>query len=93
MDDAVIVRALQGVGDLDGDGNRLVERNRRDCDPVRQRRPLDELHGERAEVALAFLEAEDLRDVGMVERRERLRFALETREPIGIAGQRRPAGP
>ena len=38
--------------------------------------------------AADFLEAVDLRDVRMIERREHLRFALEPRQPIGIGRER-----
>ncbi len=57
-------------------------------DPLRQILTLDQLHHECTRVAGA-LEAVDLGDVGMIERRQRLRLALETRQPLGIAGQRR----
>ena len=60
-------------------------------DPLRQVLALDQLHHQRADVADRF-EAVDVRDVRMVERRERLRFALEPRQPFGIAGEERPAG-
>jgi hypothetical protein len=39
-----------------------------------------------------ILEAVDVRDVGMIERREDLRFALEPREAIGITGKMPTAG-
>ena len=48
--------------------------------------PVDQLHHQRAH-ALGVLEAVDLRDVRMIERREDLRFALEAGETIGIVGE------
>ena len=36
-----------------------------------------------------FFQAVDVRDVRMVQRREDFRFALESRQPLGIAGHRR----
>ena len=57
------------------------------CDPLRQILALDEFHRERAH-AVAVFEAVNLRDVRMVERRERLRFAREAREAIGVVGER-----
>ena len=36
-------------------------------DPLRERRALDQLHHESAMVAVALLEAVNLRDVGMIE--------------------------
>ena len=47
MDDAALVRGGKCVGDLTCDGQRLVARNRTVCDPVGQRRPIDELEDER----------------------------------------------
>jgi hypothetical protein len=47
---------------------------------------VDQFHHQR-ERAVAFLDAVDLRDVGMVERRQRLRLALEARPPLGIRRQ------
>ena len=42
----------------------------------------------RARTPLRFFEAVDRGDVGMIQRRERLRFAREPREPIGIVRER-----
>ena len=53
---------------------------------------LDQLHHERRD-AVGSLEAVDLRDVRMVERREDLRFALEARQTIGIVAQTPRAEP
>jgi hypothetical protein len=50
----------------------LIERNGTACDPLRKILALDEFHRQRAHVFAVF-EAVNLRDVRMVERRERLR--------------------
>ena len=55
-------------------------------DALRQVLALDQLHHQRAHAA-RFLEAVDVRDVRMVQRREHLRFAREPREPFGIVGE------
>jgi hypothetical protein len=68
MDDALFVCGFERAGDLRRDRERLVQRHRALCDAIRQRGPLDELHDER-DHATALLEAVDLRDVRMVERR------------------------
>ena len=47
MDDAVLVRGLERVGDLLRDRQRFIERNRSVPYPVRERRPLDQLQHER----------------------------------------------
>ena len=66
MNDALLVRRFQCLGDLLGDGQCLVERNRPLRDTVRERRSLDQLHHERADT-VALFEAVDLRDVRMVQ--------------------------
>ena len=38
---------------------------------------------------LPFFDAVDVRDVGMIEGGEHLRFAPESGEPVGVGGQRR----
>jgi hypothetical protein len=53
-------------------------------DAVGQRRAFDQLHDESAG-AVGLFEAVDLRDVGMIQYSERLRLALEARQPLGIA--------
>ena len=87
MDDPLLVRRFERLGNLLRDRQRLVERDRAARDPLRQILALDQFHDERAHAA-GFLEAVDVRDVRMVQRRERLRFAREPREPIGIVRER-----
>ena len=60
-------------------------------DAVGQRLALDQFQHQRAD-AVRLFEAVDRADVRMIERREHARFALEARQPIGIAGERRAAG-
>ncbi len=67
---------------------------RRSVDDLRQRRALDQLHHQRVNHRSAtcrrrVFEAVDLRDVGVVERREHVRLAPEPREPIGRVGNER----
>ena len=75
MDDALVVRGFERVGDLPRDAERLVERNRSLLDPLGQRRPFDQLHHQRV-----LLDAVDRRDVRMIQRREHLRLAREARQ-------------
>ena len=87
MDDALLVRGVQGVRDLFGERQRFGERDR----PSAMRSasvgpstssmtsawtPLPSLR--------PSLEAVDDRDVGMAERRERLGFPLEARQAIRV---------
>ena len=48
---------------------------------------IDQFHHDRTHIA-AFFEAVDVRDVGVIECRQRLRFACEPREPVEVAGER-----
>jgi len=45
--------------------------------------PFDEFHDQRADAA-GFLEAVNVGDVRVIQRGERLRFACEAREPVGV---------
>ena len=92
MDDALLVRRFEGAPDLPADAHRLVERNRSLGDAIRQRWSLDELEDERGLPSVIF-ESVNGGDVGMVQRGEELRFALEAGQPIGIARRRGRAGP
>ena len=87
VDDAALVRGLERRGDLTRDRQRFVERNRALRDAVRQRRAVDQFEHQRALRQPCFLEPVDLRDVRMIERREHLRLALESRDAIGIGGE------
>ncbi len=79
MDDALFVCRLERIGDLPCDRQRLGERDRSTRDDRRQVVPVDELHHQGVRLA-----AVDLRDVRVVQRRERLRLAREPGEPLGI---------
>src|SRR5262249_47238842 len=71
------------IRDLSRDRERLVDGQGSARDAVGKRRPLDELHDEKRSV-VALLDAVDVRDVGMVQRRQDLRFAAEPRKTIRI---------
>ena len=87
MNDANLVRGLEGFGDLPRDRQRVTWRHRSARDEHRQVVALDELYHERAHPA-GFVDAEDLRDVRVIERRERLGFAYEARQPVGVLRKR-----
>ena len=91
MDDPLLVRRFERVGDLSRDRQRFVERNRAASNPHRQIVAFDELHDEGVHAAAIF-ESVDRRDVRMIERGEDLRFALKAREAIGDRPQRLRAG-
>ena len=71
MDDALLVRGVQRVGDLRGDANGLLRSKRPTRDHLRQRRPLDQLEHQRA-AAVPFFEAVDGCNMRMLEGGERL---------------------
>ena len=117
MNDALLVRRVERVGDLLRDGPGLAERNRPARDAIRERRSLDQLDHERGDppglqprgcIGMTLMERRvdrsmerrvlrpggyrlddpvDVRDVRMVERREHLRLAFESRQPLGIVGE------
>ena len=84
MDDALLVRRLERVGDLCRDRQRLGERHCTTRDVRGKIFALDQFHDERGEVG-GLLESVDRGDVWMIERGEHFGFALKSREPIGIA--------
>src|SRR5215510_4731929 len=87
MDDALLVRGFERLGNLPCERQRLDERQRPARDPPIERLAVDELHDEEVPHAGLF-EAVELRDMRMIERRESLRLALEARDPIGIGRER-----
>ena len=87
MDDALLVRRLERVTDLPGDGQSLVDRHRPDPEPFGERLPFDELEHESFD-AVGFHEPVDRADVRMVERGQKLGFPLEPRQPLGVLGDR-----
>jgi hypothetical protein len=89
VDDAPLVRGGQTIGDLSGHLQRIVHRERPALDALGEIFARHQLHHERTGARRAIrgghlLEAVDLRDVRVIERRERSGLALESREAIGI---------
>ena len=87
MNDALLMRRFEGFGDLFGDGQRFVDGDGTLLDAIGECRSVDEFEHERAGV-VALLDAVNLRDVGMVERRQDVCFTLETCETIRIVCKR-----
>ena len=83
VDDALLVRGFERVGDLARDRERLLNRQRARRQTLGERRALDQLEHEAAD-AVGLLEAVDRADVRMIQRRQHPRLALEAREPLGI---------
>ena len=87
MDDPLLVGRFEGFGDLLGDGQGFVDRDRPLRDAVRQRRPLDEFKDQRLD-AVRLLQPVDAPDVGMVQRGEHLGLTLEAGQPVRVGGER-----
>jgi hypothetical protein len=81
------VRGLERLGNLPRHGQRLVHWDRAAGDPLRQILALDQFHHERTD-ATGLFQAVDVRNVRVVERRERLRLPREPRQPVWIARER-----
>ena len=77
MDDALLVRGFECVGYLPRDVERVLERDPGGAQGhVSERLAIDQLHDQRVHAA-TFLDAVNLRDVRMIERREDVRLTLE----------------
>ena len=85
MHDAALVRGVERVGDLRGDGQRLDERNRAAREPCLEVFALDQFHDEDGRSS-AVLEAVDGGNVGVIQCRECPRFTLEACAALRISG-------
>ena len=83
MNDALVVGVLERLRDLPRDLERLVDGNGTAGEPLLQILALDQLEREEG-LAARLLEPVDRGDVGMVERREHVRLALEAGEPLRV---------
>ncbi|HYM23527.1 MAG TPA: hypothetical protein VEU08_09970 [Vicinamibacterales bacterium] len=83
MNDPLFVCGFEGFSDLLRDSQGFVDRQRASRDAIRQRRSLDQLHDECWRTG-GILEAMDVRDVGMIQRREEPGLPLEPREAFAI---------
>jgi hypothetical protein len=86
VDDAALVRRLDGRGDPSGHPQCLLHLHPARAQPLLQRLPLDQLQHREAD-AVGFLEAVNRRDVGMRDRRQDPRLPLQLRQPLGIGGE------
>jgi hypothetical protein len=90
---AMLVRVIEGIGDLLREGERLLRRHGARRDPVGQRLPLDQLHHERPRargpgVERGYLfETVQRGDVRVSQAGENLGFALEPRPAFRVCRQ------
>ena len=85
MHDADLVSGLERRGNLTRDRQRFIHRQPASPNPRREVIALDELHHQDAAVVIAPRDTVNLRDVWMVDRRQRRGFAFEPRHAFGIA--------
>ncbi len=83
MDDALLVGGAQALGELGCPVEDLGEVEPLLRDQSVQRLAFHQLHGEEVAVAL-LLDGEQGHHIGVAERRNGARFALETLEPVGV---------
>ena len=83
MDDPLLVRFRERLGDLTRDHDRLVDGDRSALDSIGERPAFDELEHQELRRTRS-VEAVDRRDVRMIQCCEYLRLALEARDAIGI---------
>ena len=88
IDDPLLVRRFERLRNLRRDRQRINNWNRAVRDAIGQRRPFDQLHHQRDGPA-RLLQAVDVRDVRVVQRRENFGFALKAGEPVGVRRDRR----
>ena len=86
VDDALLVRGFEGLGDLLRDRQRLIERDWPARDALGKIFALDELHDE-SRAAVGVFESVDGADVRVIQGRQNFSFALKAGQPIGIGRQ------
>ena len=84
MDDAFRMGRVERVGNLRGQVQQHMERHRPTADPLLQRLPLQQFHGDEA-MAFVFADFVDRADVRMVQRRGRARLAEKTLQGLVVA--------
>jgi hypothetical protein len=87
MDDAFLVRGFERIGDLPRDHQGFVKGDGARREPIRERGAFDQFEDE-CGCPVRFFEAVDRTDVGMVQRRQELRFALKASQAFRIGGER-----
>jgi hypothetical protein len=83
VDDSMVVRRLERLGDLFRDAQCVLERDCAGPQPLREILALDQLHDEGAYVT-GFFKAVDIGDVLMVQRCQGLGFACETCDAVRV---------
>ena len=82
VDDPRRMACFERLRDLLRDRDGLIDRDRTLLDPLRQCRTFDQFQDQSV-----LLKAVNARDIRMVQRREELRFSLESRDALFIGGE------
>ena len=88
MNDPLLVRSLERIGELSRDRERFVEGDGAAGNPLGEIVALDELHDEGVHVRGLF-KSVDRRDAGMIQRGEDFGFLLKAGQPFSVLGERR----
>jgi hypothetical protein len=83
MNDSEIVRSLERFRDLPGDWERFIKPQSAVSDPIGKRGSFNQLENKRSNPA-RFLDSVDVRDVGMIQRSQHMRLALEAGHALRI---------
>lgn len=86
VNDPLFVRGVESVSDFARNLQRFFDSQRPTGDAIGECGSLDQLHDQRAD-AVGFLVSVDRCDVGMVQRRQNLRFAAEASQSVRIEGE------
>ena len=92
MDDPLLMRGFERLGDLRRHRQRVGHRDRAARDPLREVLALDELHDQRRD-AVGFFDAVDGGDVRMIQRGQHASLAVEARAALGIGAEDLRAAP
>ncbi len=87
VNDPLLVRGLERIGNLPPDRQRFTDRNRALRDSLRERVAFNQFEHQRAP-AVHRLDAVDRADVRVVERRQHARFALEAHHAVAVVHKR-----
>ena len=85
MDDALGVRGVERIRDLNRQRDKLVILHRTRADGVLERQAIEKLHGDER-LAFMLVNVVNGADVGMIQRRSGLRLALEAGQSLRIFG-------
>jgi hypothetical protein len=83
MNNTRLVSRLERLGNLLRDGDGFVDGDGALRNALRERGAFDQFEDEGVD-AIRLFEPVDARDVGVVQRREELRFSLESGEALGV---------